>query len=67
MTLKTWILDLDGIEHTVELEHKYGSGKRSIMVDGQVVFQSSRLIDTLCDIGSTHPIEIAGHSVLVII
>ena len=57
MKKKSWKLELDGQEHTVELEHGVVFGKRKIYVDGQLVEESRKLFDT----GSDHTFQIGAH------
>ena len=54
---KSWQLELDGQEHTVELEHETILGKRKIYVDGQLVEESRKLFDA----GSDHTFQIGAH------
>ena len=63
MAEKTWTFDLEDGSHTVELEHGTISGKRVIRVDGEVVEESTQLID----MGSIHPFEINAHRGSVVI
>lgn len=60
---KTWTLDVDGASHTIELDHGFWSGKRTISVDGRVAHASRRLID----FGSNTPIEVGTHRINVIV
>lgn len=46
MTRRKWMLELDGKEHTVELEHTYLSSKSAITLDGALIHKSSKLIDS---------------------
>jgi hypothetical protein len=58
MAYKRWVFQsVEGV-HTVELEHGVFSGRRIIRVDGQIIDQRKKLIDT----GSDHPFRIENHS-----
>lgn len=63
MTHKTWYIDLDGIQHTVELYHGFFSGKRLIKVDGEIIEESTMVVDK----GSEHPFKINYHDCMLII
>ena len=63
MAKMTWIITLDGCEHTIELEHKQLSGKRHIRVDG-ALHEEGKVV---FDIGSTHEIPIDGHTCTILI
>ncbi len=54
MTQKSWIVEAPDGRHVVELEHGYWSGKRVIKVDGVVIEQGGKLLDT----GSEHRFQI---------
>ena len=51
-----WRVQVDGVEHEVELDHGTVSGRRVITVDGVVVAEGQKVFDT----GSTHAFEVAG-------
>lgn len=57
MAKRQWTVQLEDGIHTIELDHKYWSGKRLITVDGAVVYEGRQ---TFIDFGSTHPINVAG-------
>jgi hypothetical protein len=56
MTKKAWTFLIDGTQNTVELEHGFWSGDRTITLNGQVVEQSNKFWDT----GSEHRFEVRG-------
>ena len=64
MTTKTWDFTLEGQSHTLTLEHGVFSGKRTIILDGQLLEHIPR---NLLDTGSAHEYEVDGHSVVVVI
>jgi hypothetical protein len=57
MTSRSWIVHVEGAEHTVELDHSYFTGKRTIKLDGQIVARGSRWLDAF---GSDDSFPIAG-------
>ena len=57
MASKTWTVNLDGINHTIELEHGTISGKRVIKLDGKVIEESQKLVDS----GTDHFFKIGNH------
>jgi hypothetical protein len=57
MAGKTWIVNLDGVNHKIELEHGTFSGKRVIKLDGQVIEESQKLMDS----GTDHFFKIRNH------
>ena len=59
MAKKTWTFDLDGVQHTVQLEHGVLSGKRLITVDGQLL---KDIKHNLIDLGGDYPLAIDGHT-----
>src|SRR3972149_3121396 len=63
MPKKVWNVNLADGPRKVELEHGWLSGKRAIQVDGKVVHESSRF----ADFGGEYPVQVGGHSALVII
>jgi hypothetical protein len=67
MAKRTWTIELEDGQHTVELDHGYISGKRRISVDGRPVEETARAQDALFDIGSSHPFNIGGHRCLLVI
>jgi hypothetical protein len=63
MAKKNWTIQLEDGRHSVELDHGALSGKRRILLDGQVVEESQKTID----IGSQHTFPLDGHECTVII
>ena len=61
MAKKTWAFEIEGEEHTVELEHKAFSGRRIIRVDGNLLENHSELLD----VGKQYPFQIGGHEGVV--
>jgi hypothetical protein len=57
MAVKMWTVNLDGVEHKIELEHGTFSGKRVIKLDGQVIEESQKLMDS----GTDHFFKIRDH------
>lgn len=49
-----WRVDVHGAPHQVELEHDSWSGRRRVLVDGELVHESRKWWDT----GSTHEFPI---------
>lgn len=45
MSRTVWVFELNGREHRVELDHGFISGKRTIVVDGEVLHRSRKLFD----------------------
>lgn len=62
-----WTLSLPDGPHTVELDHNWYLGQRTIRLDGKVLEQSSKLRHALLDRGSTHPFHLGSHHCLVCI
>ena len=56
MAHKSWVFDVCGSNHIVELDHGYWSGKRKVKVDGMPVEKSWKLIDT----GTEHRFQVDG-------
>ncbi len=54
---KTWAIDVDGHRHTIELRHGVWSGQRAIVLDGNTIEESGKLLDT----GSEHRFDVDGH------
>lgn len=61
MTTRTWKVELEDGAHTVQLEHGYFSGKRTISVDGQPVVQTAKASHAAFDVGSQQAFTVAGH------
>jgi hypothetical protein len=57
MAKREWSFDVDGSPHTVNLEHRYFSGKRTITVDGASLDAPQKFVDT----GGEYPFTINGH------
>jgi hypothetical protein len=57
MAKREWTFDVDGTRHIVQLEHKYFSGRRTILVDGTPVDAPRQLVDA----GGEYPFTINGH------
>jgi hypothetical protein len=57
MAEKTWTVNLDGINHKIELEHGTFSGKRVIKLDGQVIEEDQKMMDS----GTDHFFKIRNH------
>lgn len=57
MAKKTWTITIDGAEHKIDLDHGSISGKRIITLDGMVIEESSKPLDT----GSDHAFQIGNH------
>lgn len=49
-------MQVEGVEHEIELDHGTISGRRVISVDGAVVVEDKKVFDT----GSTHEFDVAG-------
>jgi len=64
MTTKTWNFTLEGKPHTLILEHKWLSGKRSVILDGQLL---ESIPPSLFASGSVHEYEVDGHSLVAVI
>lgn len=62
MASKQWTISLDDKDHTVELEHGFWSGKRTIRVDGEPL---PKLKSKLFDLGGEYPFNLAGHACAV--
>ena len=61
MANRTWTFKLEDGTHTVDLEHGYFSGKRTIYVDNKLVLEEKKSFDT----GSAHSFQINGHTCTV--
>lgn len=64
MGKRNWLIELEGVEHDIELEHGYFSGKRIISADDEII-EHTRY--NLFDAGSKHEFEINGHSCIILI
>lgn len=62
-----WIFHLDGVKHSVEIQHGLRGGYRAILLDGQVVEQERPVAGVLWDKGSSHVFEQWDHKFKVII
>jgi len=56
-----WTVTLDGAAHTVELDHNWYLGQRTIRLDGKVLEHSSTLRHALLDRGSRHRFRVGQH------
>ena len=57
MAEKKWTVNLDGINHAIELEHGTWTGKRIIKLDGQIIEKSQKTVDS----GTDHFFQIRNH------
>lgn len=64
MAKRSWTLALADGEHTVEMEHNYWSGRRTVRVDGVVAHQAR---PRFIDFGSADPFTAAGRPALSVI
>ncbi|HPL54794.1 MAG TPA: hypothetical protein PLW11_11790 [Bacillota bacterium] len=59
MPRRIWNVNVDNVDHVVELKHSYLSGKKSISLDGRLVMQTGvNIIDLKSDFRfliGTHP------------
>jgi len=62
-----WTLSLDGKAHTVELDHGWLLGRRTIRLDGRVLEHTATVRHALLDRGSRHPFQIGNHTCQVFI
>jgi hypothetical protein len=62
---KIWTLSLEDGQHTVELEHGYISGNRSIRVDGIPIQLPPGAASSFFDFGSNHPFKIGSHNCII--
>jgi len=60
-----WTLTLPDGPHTVELDHNWYLGQRTLRLDGKVLEQSSKLRHALLDRGSIHPFSVGNHTCTV--
>jgi hypothetical protein len=63
MRARFWRVLFKESHHTVEVEHNFAPGRRTIRVDGQVIHESRHWLD----LGSEHPFELEGHACCVTI
>lgn len=56
MGQRSWTFATEGGQHTVQVEHGYWSGKRTITLDGNAVHKSTKFWDT----GSEHRFDAGG-------
>ena len=54
---KTWTIDVDGHQHVVEVRHNIWLGNRAIILDGNTIEKSLKLVDA----GSEHRFDLDGH------
>lgn len=59
MPFRRWTFQLDDGLHTVELQHRYVSGKRIISVDGQTIESTGWM--RKIDMGSQHMFLVGTH------
>jgi hypothetical protein len=57
-----WTVALDGMTHTVELDHGWLLGRRILRLDGQVIQHTATVRHALLDRGSRHPFHIGPHA-----
>jgi len=62
-----WTFVLDGTSHTVELDHAWILGIRTIRVDGRTIERMATIRHALLDRGSDHPFRIGLHQCQVCI
>ena len=67
MVTRNWTVGLEDGSHTVEVDHRYLTGKRAIRVDGKPLQRTARVSHALFDLGSTHPFMLGAHSCAVVI
>jgi hypothetical protein len=63
MASKDWTFRLEDAEHTVHVDHNYWSGKRTVLVDGNVVVNETKFLDLISD----YPFDVSGHRGLLAI
>ena len=56
-----WTVTLDGAMHTVEVDHNWYFGQRTLRLDGKVLEHSSKVRHALLDRGGRHPVRIGQH------
>ena len=68
MTTKTWNFTLDGQPHTLTLKHGILSGKRTILLDGQLLEHiPQHFLLNLINSASSHEYRLGNHSLTVVI
>ena len=67
MATRVWKVDLGDGVHTIELEHGYFSGKRSIRVDNKQIRLPRNERRKRYDTGSTHSFAVSDHECMIII
>ena len=65
MAKKSWRVELEDSVHTVELEHGYWSGKRTISIDGERMNLPQKEASSFFDFGSHHTIHIGQVSAII--
>ncbi len=65
MAKKIWTIALEDGQHTIELEHGYISGKRTICVDGTQIELPPGESSSFLDFGSNHPFKIGNHFCII--
>lgn len=53
-----WTVPLEGKTHTIELDHGWFLGRRTIRLDGKVLEHIAKVRHALLDRGSSHPFQI---------
>lgn len=61
MGCKTWTIELDGKRHTIDLVHGFWSGRRIVRIDGNLIHDSRKFLDT----GSEHRFDVDGHACIL--
>ena len=62
MAHKVWTFQMEDGIHTVEMDHGYYSGKKTIAVDGRVAWQDTGSSNALRNAKGTYPFQFNGHS-----
>jgi hypothetical protein len=63
MAKKSWTFELDNEQHIVKIDHGYFSGKKVIYLDGEVLEESRKIIDT----DSEHTFQIGDHTCRIVV
>jgi hypothetical protein len=62
MGIKTWTFELDGKRKVVEVQTKYIPGRRTILIDGEIMEQT---LPHWFDLGSEHRFKIDEHDCIL--
>jgi len=61
MAKKRWIVNLDNKEYKIQLNHGYFSGRKTIKVNDEIIYQGKQIFDQ----GGNYPFKIGSHKLFI--